>query len=180
MPQSRETLDSPRLGGLAKVNTGLQIQVHTQPPQFGQFIFCSAPRWVSQTVLALCLDGHGAACGLWKPLTSVPSLVLTCLTCTLISRVIYHLPSWWLIFSVLPPSSFVFFFLIRFHSGQCSSHRRKTKGTFITSQVWDANVVHFSEPLVSNRTLQRQISKGARCLVNCSNTCESALSSCMA
>lgn len=34
---------------------------------------------------------------------------------------------------VLPPNSFSFF-LIRFRPGQCSSHRRKTKGTAITSR----------------------------------------------
>lgn len=33
------------------------------------------------------------------------------------------------------PSQFFFLFLIRFKSSQCSSHRRKTKGTLITSQV---------------------------------------------
>lgn len=56
---------------------------------------------------------------------------------------------------------------------------RKLKEHFITSQVWDANVVHFSKPVVSTRTLQRQLSEGNRCLVSFWNICVSALSSCM-
>lgn len=156
MPQSRKILASPMLGKLTKPNIGLQIQTNAQPSQFWQFSLCSCG--VSRREFKLSLDSqwHGT-CGLWKaPGIRAPSSVLTILPDVHTNHP--ELSSTFFMRDHLrTPSQFFFLFLIRFKSSQCSSHRRKTKGTLITSQVWDAGIAHFSQPLVRGGTLKTDV-----------------------